>query len=99
MFQNSNFIQVAAPEFFLAPQTQNAAEGPVRNVLLQSMLNLFLLCHTLEQRGIVVSTEGFTEWCKQLFPTTSITRGTAIYKVTYHLIVILRVLKVLRSPI
>ena len=31
-----------------------------------------------------------TEWCKQLFPTTSITHGTVIYKVTYHLIVILK---------
>ena len=32
---------------------------------------------------------GVTEWCKQLFPTTSITRGTLVYKVTYHLIDIL----------
>ena len=34
-------------------------------------------------------TKGSTEWCKQLFPTTSITRGTLVYKVTYHLIHIL----------
>ena len=49
-----------------------------------------------------------TKWCQQLFPTTSITRGTVIYKVTYHLIVICTleshqqftyVLRVLRSVI
>ena len=30
-----------------------------------------------------------TEWCKQLFPTTSITGSTVINKVTNYLIVIL----------
>ena len=33
-----------------------------------------------------------TKWCQQLFPTISITNGTVIYKVTYHLIVILTVI-------
>ena len=32
---------------------------------------------------------GILEWCRQLFPTTSIFRGTSTYKVIYYLIVIL----------
>ena len=32
---------------------------------------------------------GPTVWCQQLFPTTSITNGSVIYKVTYYSIVII----------
>ena len=35
------------------------------------------------------SREEFVKWCKQLFPTTSITGSTVINKVTNYLIVIL----------
>ena len=40
---------------------------------------------------------GATEWCRQLFPTTLITRGFTTYKVIYYLIVIL-LLKVYVNP-
>ena len=36
-------------------------------------------------------TKGSTEWCKQLFPTTSIIRATAKYTVTFLVFLILKV--------
>ena len=40
---------------------------------------------------------GATEWCRQLFPTSLIYRGSTTYKVIYYLIVIL-LLKVYVNP-